>query len=237
MINDKKVIAIIAAAGSSNRMKSNINKIFIKLDGKPVLMHTIEKFENAKYVDDIIIGSKEDEIDYLLNEVLPMGKISKVKAVIKGGKTRQKTVENCLSFLPDEDAIVLSHDGARPFIKIDIIEKAIEEVVEKRAVVVGVPVKDTIKTVEDEKSKVVFLTPNRNLLWRAQSPQIFYLKDLRAAYEYGRQEKIEVTDDSSIVEKYGIPVYMTMGSYDNIKLTTPEDLMLAELFMKSEETK
>lgn len=233
MINNKKVTAVIAAAGSSNRMKSSINKTFIKINGLPVIMHTIDKFQKSIYVDEIILAAKSDEIDYLRDVILPLGDTSKVKCIVEGGSSRQETIKNCLKRINDDVDVVLTHDGARPFVHVETIDNAIEEVLNKRAVVVSVPVKDTIKSVVDDGSNIVHLTPNRSLLWAAQSPQVFFKEDLINAYEYCESEGIEGTDDSSLVEKYGVKVHVIWGTYDNIKLTTPEDLVLAELFIKS----
>lgn len=233
MINNKKVTAIIAAAGSSNRMKSSINKTFIKINGLPVIMHTIDKFQKSNYVDEIILAAKSDEIDYLKTEILPLGDTSKVKFIVEGGSSRQETIKNSLKKLSDDVEIVLTHDGARPFVHVETIDNAIEEVLKKRAVVVSVPVKDTIKSVVDDGSNIVHLTPKRSLLWAAQSPQVFFKDDLLNAYRYCESEGIEGTDDSSLVEKLGVKVHVILGTYDNIKLTTPEDLVLAELFIKN----
>lgn len=237
MIDNMKVTAIIAAAGSSNRMKSSINKTFIKIDGLPVIMHTIDKFQRSSYVDEIVVAARKDEIDYLKNEILPLGDTSKVIGVVEGGSTRQETISNCLEFLPDDTDIVLTHDGARPFVHVETINGALIDVLENRAVVVGVPVKDTIKSVNDDGKNVVHITPKRSLLWAAQSPQVFFAEDLRRAYYYCKLEGIEGTDDSSLVEKLGIDVHMFLGTYDNIKLTTPEDLILAKLFLDNGEVK
>lgn len=237
MIDNMKVTAIIAAAGSSNRMKSSINKTFIKIDGLPVIMHTIDKFQRSSYVDEIVVAARKDEIDYLKNEILPLGDTSKVIGVVEGGSTRQETISNCLEFLPDDIDIVLTHDGARPFVHVETINGALVDVLENRAVVVGVPVKDTIKSVNDDGKNVVHITPKRSLLWAAQSPQVFFAEDLRRAYYYCKLEGIEGTDDSSLVEKLGIDVHMFLGTYDNIKLTTPEDLILAKLFIDNGEVK
>lgn len=235
MIDNMKVAVLIAAAGMSNRMKSDINKTFIKIDGKPVLAHAIQKFEDCDYIDDIYVIAREEEVDYVWEHIIGESDFFKVKDVIAGGNTRQKSIKNGLNRLPDDVDVLLTHDGARPFIHIETIESSLEELMVKRAVCVGVPVKDTIKMTIDDGSEIVHLTPKRSLLWQAQSPQVFMAEDLRRAYAYAAREGIEATDDSSLVEKIGIPVTMVMGSYDNIKITTPEDLIIAELFAKSSE--
>lgn len=233
MIESMKVAVLIAAAGMSNRMKSDINKTFLLIDGKPILSHTINKFEKSKYVDQIIVLARKEEIDYVRENIIEPGGFKKVVALVEGGSSRQESIKNGLKILSDDVDIVLSHDGARPFVHVETIDSAVEDMLELRAVVVGVPVKDTIKNVFDDGSNKVYLTPKRALLWAAQTPQIFYAEDLRRAYIYAERENIEGTDDSSLVEKFGLQVTMVMGSYDNIKITTPEDLVLAELFRKS----
>lgn len=233
MIDNLKVAVLIAAAGMSNRMKSDINKTFLLIDGKPILSHTINKFEKSKYVDEIIVLARDEEIDYVNENIIAPGNFKKIKAVIAGGNSRQNSIKNGLKIVGDDIDIILTHDGARPFVHVDTIDSAIESTLELRAVVVGVPVKDTIKSVFDDGGTKIYLTPKRSLLWSAQTPQIFYAEDLRRAYIYAEREGIEGTDDSSLVEKYGLQVSMVMGSYDNIKITTPEDLVLAELFRRS----
>lgn len=233
MIDNMKVCVLIAAAGMSNRMKSDINKTFLLIDGKPVLAHTIQKFEKSKYVDEIIVLAREEEIDYVNENIIRSGNFKKVIDVISGGNSRQSSIKNGLERLDDDVDIVLTQDGARPFVHVETIDNAIESVLELRAVVVGVPVKDTIKSVYDDGGTKVYLTPKRSLLWSAQTPQVFYAEDLKRAYIYAEREGIEGTDDSSLIEKYGLEVSMVMGSYDNIKITTPEDLVLAKLFAKS----
>lgn len=237
MIDNMKVTVLIAAAGMSNRMKSDINKTFLVIDGKPILSHTIKKFEKSKYVDEIIVLAREEEIDYVKENIIEPGNFQKIRSVIAGGDSRQNSIKKGLEVLDDDVDIVLTHDGARPFIHVDTIDSAIESTLELRAVVVGVPVKDTIKSVYDDGGTKIYLTPKRSLLWNAQTPQIFYAEDLRRAYIYAEREGIEGTDDSSLVEKYGLQVSMVMGSYDNIKITTPEDLVLAHLFRRSLEEK
>ena len=184
-------------------------------------------------MDQIIVLARKEEIDYVRENIIEPGGFKKVVALVEGGSSRQESIKNGLKVLADDVDIVLSHDGARPFVHVETIDSAIEDMLDLRAVVVGVPVKDTIKNVFDDGSNKVYLTPKRALLWAAQTPQIFYAEDLRRAYLYAERENIEGTDDSSLVEKFGLQVTMVMGSYDNIKITTPEDLVLAELFRKS----
>ena len=231
MYKGKFVSIIIAAAGMSNRMGSKINKQFLLIDNKPILAHSIEVFNGLKFVDEIIVVSKEEEVEYCRKEIVYRYGFNKVSKIVKGGKERQDSIYNGIISLNDETDIVLTHDGARPFIRKEAIIKGIEGAIEYGACVIGVPLKDTIKVVEEEG--IVHHTPNRSLLWAAQTPQCFQVNLLKEGYEYAISEGIVGTDDSSLVEKKGYPVKMLMGNYDNIKITTPEDLIIAESFLKN----
>lgn len=226
MYNGKFVSVIVAAAGMSNRMGSKINKQFMIIDNKPILAHTIEKFENCKYVDEIVVVSKEQEVDYCRKEIVRKYGFQKVTKIIKGGRERQDSIYNGIMALNGRTDIVLTHDGARPFVRQQSIIDGIVGALEHGACVIGVPVKDTIKVIGEKDT--VHHTPNRTLLWAAQTPQCFRIELLKEGYEYAITEGIMGTDDSSLVEKKGYPVKMIMGTYDNIKITTPEDLVVAE---------
>lgn len=233
MYKNYHVSAIIAAAGMSNRMGSKINKQFIAIDNKPILVHTLEKFEKCKYIDEIILVSKEEEVEYCRKEIVKKYGFKKVVKIIRGGKERQDSIYNGLLALNENTDIVLTHDGARPFVKIESIEAGIKGVVEHGACVIGVPVKDTIKAVDEKE--LIHHTPKRSLLWAAQTPQCFWTSLIKQGYEHAIKEGIVGTDDSSLVEKIGHKVKMIMGSYDNIKITTPEDLVIGEFLLKSKE--
>lgn len=220
------VSAIIAAAGMSNRMGSKVNKQFINIGNEPVLAHTLRKFESSSYIDEIILIAKESEVEYCRKEIVKKFGFKKVRKIIKGGKERQDSIYNGILALDEKADIVLTHDGARPFVKIENIEDGIKGVIDHDACVIGVPVKDTIKVVDNNSD--VHHTPNRSLVWAAQTPQCFWRSIIQTGYEYAIDEEIVGTDDSSLVEKAGYDVKMIMGSYDNIKITTPEDLIIAE---------
>lgn len=225
------VSVIIASAGMSNRMGSGINKQFILIDNKPILAHTIEKFDKSKFIDEIIVVARATEIDYCKKEIIKKYGFTKVTKIVKGGKERQDSIYNGILALSDKSDIVLTHDGARPFLREELILKGINGAIEFGACVIGVPVKDTIKVINENNQ--VHHTPNRALLWAAQTPQCFKTDILKKGYEYASKESIIATDDSSLVEKYGHPVKMIMGSYDNIKITTPDDLIIAESIFKN----
>ncbi len=228
------VSVIIAAAGMSNRMGSKINKQFIWIEGKPILAHTIEKFEKCRYVDEIIIVTKEEEIEYCRKEIVKKYKFKKINKIVRGGKERQHSVYNGILALDKKTDIVLTHDGARPFVEIKNIEDGIKGVVDFGPCVIGVPVTDTIKVVGEDKK--VESTPKRSSLWAAQTPQCFPKNILVDSYRKAIKEGYLATDDSSIVENGGYDVKMVMGNYKNIKITTPEDIIVAESLFKDKES-
>jgi len=223
------VSAIIAAAGMSNRMKSKINKQFININGKPILAHTLEKFQRCKYVDEIIVVAREDEINYCKKEIVKRFGFNKVTKIVRGGKERQDSVYNGILALNGKTDIVVSHDGARPFVKVKNIVDSIRGAVKYGACVIGTPVKDTIKVVKDEN---IDHTPKRDVLWAAQTPQTFKKEILMEGYKKAIEDNFVGTDDSVLVERLGINVKMIMGSYENIKITTPEDIIIAESMLK-----
>ncbi len=226
------VTAIIAAAGMGTRMKKSLNKQFLMIDNTPVLEHTLKKFDNSKYVDYIIVVIKETDITYL-GDVLSSLKLNKKFKIVYGGATRPDSIFNALKNLPDSTDIVLTHDGARPFIETELIDKSIEEVVNTEALVVGVPVKDTIKVSKSDLN--VDFTPVRSELFQIQTPQVFLKNVIVSAYNRLMEEGFTGTDDASFVEKNGGKVKILMGSYKNIKITTPEDLLIAEVLINSTE--
>ncbi len=231
MYQDYFVSVIVAAAGMSNRMGSRINKQFIAIDNKPILAHTLDKFERSPYIDEIILVAKEEEVEYCRKEIVRRYRFKKVAKIIRGGKERQDSIYNGLMALNERTDIVLTHDGARPFVRLKNIEDGVKGVLEYGACVIGVPVKDTIKVCNETNS--IHHTPKRSMLWAAQTPQCFWLDLLMEGYQHAIKEGIVGTDDSSLVEKVGHEVKMIMGNYDNIKITTPEDLIIGELLIKN----
>lgn len=226
----KNVSVVIPAAGMGKRMNTDINKQYIELKGKAILAHTIEKFEKNKYIDEIIIVTRKDEEDFCKKNIVLKYNFKKVKDIVCGGKERRDSVYNGLKKVGKNTDIVLIHDGARPFITDEIINNSIKEILLHRAIVVGVPVKDTIKKVNEENT--IENTPNRKHLWSVQTPQGFFYDIITECYSKSIEEDIEATDDSMLVENYGYKVKMVMGSYENIKITTPEDVLIGENFIK-----
>lgn len=218
-----KTAAIITAAGYGKRMGQP--KQFLELAGKAILERTIAVFDQSPVIDDIIVVVNAEDVDKVKKL-----KVKKVKKVVAGGKERQDSVFSGLKALPKDTDIVAIHDGARPFVSTEMIEKAVAEAKECGAVVVGVPVKDTIKKVTSNQLTVTS-TVERSQLWAAQTPQVFKKELILRAFEQG-MGKHQVTDDAMMVELLGVTVKLVPGSYENIKITTPDDLKMAEGILK-----
>jgi 2-C-methyl-D-erythritol 4-phosphate cytidylyltransferase len=225
-----KVTALIPAAGMGKRMGKTIAKQFLPLGDKPLLAHTLLAFQRASEIDEIIpILSKED-MESCLRDIIEQYHITKVKTLVVGGKERQDSVMNGLKKLGEDVSVVLVHDGVRPFVTEDMIRESVALAKKGECVAVGVPLKDTIKEVDD--NGIVRHTLERSRLWAIQTPQAFPLKVLQRAYEDSYQHRVFGTDDAMLVERAGGKVRVIMGSYENIKITTPGDLILAEEILK-----
>jgi 2-C-methyl-D-erythritol 4-phosphate cytidylyltransferase len=225
----ESIVAIIPAAGQGKRMNSDLNKQYLSLNERPVVAHTIEIFQRCGLIEEVIVVVREDEIDYCQREVINKHGLNKSTKVVRGGETRQESVYNGLQTIGNADYVVV-HDGARPLITEEILEKAILEAREYEAVGVAVPVKDTIK--ETDSDGFVNMTPDRSKLWAIQTPQVFAYNLLLKAYGEAIKDGIQGTDSSMLVEKLGKRVKLLKGNYDNLKITTPEDLVIAETIMK-----
>lgn len=223
------VSVIVLAGGRGKRMGAATSKQYIELNGKPILYYTLDKFKNNKFIDKIILVIPEDEIEYCKKEVLEKYNL-KVDELVFGGKERQDSVYNGLKKAEGSD-IVLIHDGARPFISEKIISEGIKYAKIYKAVAPGVMPKDTIK-VKDENSFSID-TPIRSSLVAVQTPQVFDYKMICECHEKVKEQKIQVTDDTMVAELFGNKVYLYEGEYTNIKITTPEDLILAEYLVQS----
>jgi len=226
-----KVIALIPAAGMGKRMGAGINKQYLLLDGMPIVARTIAVFERHPLVDDIYLIIPEEEIPFCREEVVERYGFAKVRAIVPGGKERQHSVLNGLRAIAgaDDDDVVLIHDGVRPFVPAAVLTHAVEVAASGDGALVVVPAKDTIKVVADG---IVRETPPRENLWLAQTPQAFRFGMILAAHEIAEAEGYLGTDDAMLVERLGRQVRIVVGDYRNIKITTPEDLILAEAFLK-----
>lgn len=217
----EKCGAVIVAAGSGKRMGGSISKQFLSLGKKPIIVHTVEKFEKIKEIDEIVVVTSLIYIPYVQELKKEFG--WKKVTIAEGGKERYNSVLNGLYALSNDIQTVLIHDGVRPFVTPKNILDVIEKTQQAGACILAVPVKDTIKAV-DEKGMVTG-TPDRNTLWSVQTPQGFKLDLLKKAYESINNFEA-VTDDAMVMEKAGYSVAVVTGSYQNIKITTPEDLAI-----------
>ncbi|HEY6873330.1 MAG TPA: 2-C-methyl-D-erythritol 4-phosphate cytidylyltransferase [Geobacteraceae bacterium] len=226
-----KVIALIPAAGMGKRMGAGINKQYLLLREKPILAHTLAVFEHATLVDDIYLVIPEAEIPFCREQVVERYGFAKVRRIVAGGAERQHSVLNGLRAVADaaDDDVVLIHDGVRPFVPVQVLERAVEAAGVHDGALVAVPAKDTVKTVTDG---IVRDTPPRETIWLAQTPQAFRYGVIRAAHEIADAEGFLGTDDAMLVERLEKEVHVVMGDYRNIKITTPEDLILAEAFLR-----
>lgn len=228
-----KITAVVLAAGQGKRMNSHIAKQFLSLRDKPVLYYSLKAFEESS-VNEIILVTGEGQADYCREDIIAKYHFSKVSGIIEGGKERYDSVYQALLHIKEADYLLI-HDGARPFISKDLIEDIIRNVIRNKACIVGTPVKETIKKVNREG--IITATPDRNTLWTAQTPQAFEFIAIREAYDllYKEEDKsrLGITDDAMVYERYmKRPVKMVGGDYNNIKITTPEDMILAEEILK-----
>jgi 2-C-methyl-D-erythritol 4-phosphate cytidylyltransferase len=225
-----RVTALIPAAGAGKRMGKGMAKQFLLLGDKPLLAHTLLAFQHAPEIDEIIPVLAQEDVEGCLRDVIELYQITKVKTLVVGGKERQDSVLHGLQKIGKDTAVVLVHDGVRPFVTSDMIREVVRFAKEGECVAVGVPIKDTIKEVDEHK--IVRRTLERGSLWAIQTPQAFPVKILRRAYEESYKQKMFGTDDATLVERTGGTVRVIMGSYENIKITTPEDFILAGEILK-----
>ena len=226
-----KSTAIVLAAGQGKRMNSKVQKQFLLIKGKPVLYYSLSCFQNSREIEEIIVVTGKDSINFCKQEIIEAYGFSKVKAVIAGGRERYDSVYAGLCACEDRDYVFI-HDGARPFLTEDMIRRGKEAVLASGACVIGMPSKDTIK-IADENGMVAS-TPSRSLVWNIQTPQIFSYAAIREAHERARQQNMaDITDDAMVMERFGnMKIKLVEGSYENIKITTPEDILVAEKILE-----
>ncbi len=227
----KYCTAIVLAGGSGKRMGTKTHKQYLLIGGKPVLYYSLKAFQDSELIDEIILVAGRGEEEYCRQMIVEKYDIGKVSGIISGGKERYESVWNGLQ-QTKKDGFVFIHDGARPFVDGEMIRRAYDCVSECSACAAGMPAKDTIKVVDEDGTVVD--TPDRSRLWIVQTPQVFDTQMVYEAYEMLMDKQITaVTDDAMVVEKMlGFPVRMFEGSYENIKITTPEDMQTAEAFLK-----
>lgn len=219
-----RIIAVIPSAGRGLRMGSMVEKPYLLLNGRPILAHTIDVFEQCSEIDAVVLVVEPDKVRECHAQVVAPFGFTKVLDIIAGGLTRQESVYRGLQSLGSDSLMVIVHDAARPLILPDLIRESIRVCRRDGAALVAVPAKDTIKIV---RNQTVESTPDRSTVWLAQTPQTFASDLLKEAHERAIREEYVGTDDSSLVERIGHRVSVVPGNYENIKITTPEDLDLA----------
>lgn len=226
----ERAVGIVLAAGQGRRMNSKIAKQYLLLGGKPILAYSLKAFEES-FIEEVVLVVEAGWEEYCRSEVVEKYGFHKVKQIIPGGKERFHSVFCGLSCIKEADYVYI-HDGARPFLSQEILERGRKAVCEHGACVVGMPVKDTIKIVGADN--VVESTPDRSCVWQVQTPQIFSYPIIKEAYEkLMGQPNISVTDDAMAAEvMLGRKAYLIEGSYENIKITTQDDLTYGEFFCK-----
>lgn len=230
-MGNKKVTAIVLAAGKGSRMQSDIPKQYMELNGYPVIYYSLKTFEDS-FVDEVILVCREGDIPFCQKEIVDKYQFSKVKKIISGGKERYQSVQKGIRAIKESDYVYI-HDGARPFVTQEILVRAQERVEKCNACVVGMPVKDTIKIADEEGN--IKDTPDRNYVWQVQTPQVFSYDIIKKAYEKLNDTADTIfTDDAMVVEQMlHYPIQLVIGSYDNIKITTPEDMKIGGLYCNS----
>lgn len=229
--------AIVLAAGQGKRMQSKVHKQYLLIQDKPVLYYSLQAFESS-FIDDIVLVVGKDEEEYCQKEIIEKYGFTKIRIVVAGGKERYHSVANGIKAISWQCDYIFIHDGARPFINEEILLRVYEQVKKSKACVVGMPVKDTVKIADE--AGFVESTPNRARVWQIQTPQVFEAQLITEAYERLLTEEVQlmaegvaITDDAMVVEYFTkLPVKLVEGSYQNIKITTPEDLEIAGVFIK-----
>ena len=224
--------AVVLAAGRGTRMGTQTAKQYLELQGKPILVYALEVFEQSAVVDDILLMTDKDHVEYCKKEICEKYGIKKVSAVAPGGKERYDSVYEGLKACKNCDYVFI-HDGARPFVTEEMINRGKKTVIACGTCVLGMPSKDTVKIIGE--NGFVESTPKRDKVWNVQTPQIFSYPDIYKAYQEAKKQGMQgITDDAMVMEQYGaLKVRLEEGSYENIKITTPEDILLAEKILET----
>ena len=226
-------IAIVLAGGKGSRMNSEIAKQYMNICGKEVLYYSLKTFSESQYIEGIVLVTRKEDIEYCRQDIVKKYQIDKVFSIVAGGKERYDSVFSGLSEIDDDyQGLVMIHDGARPFVTQEMIEASVNTANECGACTVGVPVKDTIKIVDENGVGVE--TPDRSRLYQIQTPQTFKCSLLKKAYsKLYMDTNNKITDDTMLLEQYlGVQSKVIKGAYENIKITTSEDLEIAEKFVE-----
>jgi len=225
-----KTSAIIPAAGFSSRLNEKSKKQFAEINGKPLLYYSLNSFQNSTNISEIVLVVQNSDKDYVKKEIVQKYSFSKISEVVDGGQLRQESVKNGFNAVMTDTEVVIIHDAARPFVESGFINSIVSETITKNCVISAIPVKDTLKV---EESGVVKETTTRNSIWRAQTPQAFKYKILKNSYEKTELSEKTFTDEAQIVEYAGYDVHIMEGSEYNFKITSSEDLRLAELIINN----
>jgi 2-C-methyl-D-erythritol 4-phosphate cytidylyltransferase len=220
---------IIPAAGFGERMGATISKQFLMLNDKPILVHTLDRFERCGDIDEIIVATQRSSFS-IIEDIRSKYGMTKLRPPVEGGERRQDSIANALRYVDPRTAIIAVHDAVRPFVHLREISQSIETARYFGASIIAVRAKDTMKQASTDGR--VERTLNRSSLWSVQTPQTFQRKILEDAYAHAAANDIVATDDSFLAEQIGIHPIIVEGSYENIKITTPDDLLLAELLSK-----
>ena len=225
-----KTYAIIVAAGKGVRMNDAVRKQYIALDGIPMLSRTLHVFNRCDLIDRIIMAVPEDDIDFCRAEIIPAANMESEPILVGGGARRQDSVYNGLKTIETDDGVILIHDGVRPFVNPEHLVACVKGAQKHGACILGIPAFDTVKHV-NAKNEII-RTQKRETLWLAQTPQAFQLKLIKKAHDIAKKEGFWGTDDASLVERLGKVVKIIPGSRSNIKITSQEDLKLAQAILK-----
>ena len=225
-------VAVIVAGGQGTRIEGKLPKQFLNLGDRPILAHCVQRFESCQMVDQIVLVVPEDYLGYCSEAIVDQYDFRKVKKIVCGGRERQESVYLGLKACPKSTNVVAIHDGVRPFVSPQKISESIELCEQKRAVILAVPAKDTVKRVEGNS---VVTTLDRRKLWLVQTPQVFDYSLILDAYERAIEDEFAGTDDAMLLERLGRQVTVVEGEYQNIKITTAEDLAIAEKLVRTHE--
>lgn len=233
----KITTAIVLAAGQGKRMQSSVQKQYMLLEDKPILYYALQTFQDS-FIDRIVLVVGSGEQEYCKKDIVDKFGFHKVAAIVEGGKERYHSVANGINAITWKNDMVFIHDGARPFVTKEILQRAYDEVDRSHACVVGMPVKDTVKIVDENRT--IVNTPKRANVWQIQTPQVFDMELISDSYhrlieqeEELLKQNVTITDDAMVVEYFSkVPIKLVEGSYQNIKITTPEDIDIAKIFVR-----
>ena len=228
---DRRVVAIVPAAGKGLRMGGSVPKQFLALGGEPLVVHSLRVLQSSPCIDQIILAVPQADLDYCLNDLAVRYGFSKITKVVAGGRERQDSVRHALEHVPDETEIVVVHDAVRPFLTEKMVAEVVAAARRHGGAIIALPMRDMVKQVGSEHR--IERTVDRQPLWLAQTPQAFRCAWLQAAHRKAHAEAVHATDDAFLFEWVGHPVVVVEGSGENIKVTRPEDMVIGEAILGS----